>query len=55
MGFMMWLAQVFPTDTVSLNLITNVKQDLVGWGVAIIGVFLIVLASRVIKRLAYGR
>lgn len=44
-------AQVFPVDTASTTTITNVKADLVAWGVVFIGVALTIYAYRRVKSL----
>ncbi|MEO5955988.1 MAG: hypothetical protein ABIR36_09910 [Nitrospiraceae bacterium] len=48
------LAQVYPPDTASLNIITSIKSDLLGWGFVIIGVSLGLVCVRIITRLVYG-
>jgi hypothetical protein len=45
------LAQVFPVDATSTTTITNVKADLIAWGVAFIGVALTVFAYKRVKAL----
>ena len=45
------LAQVFPVDTASTTTITNVKADLIAWGVVFIGVALTVFAYKRVKAL----
>ncbi len=45
------MAQVFPVDTASTTTITNVKADIVAWGVVFIGVALTIYAYRRIKGL----
>ncbi|SLM49920.1 exported protein of unknown function [Nitrospira japonica] len=44
-------AQVFPVDATSTTTITNVKADLIAWGVAFIGVALTVFAYKRVKAL----
>ena len=45
------MAQVFPVDTASTTTITNVKADLIAWGVVFIGVALTVFAYKRVKSL----
>lgn len=45
------MAQVFPVDVASTTTISNVKADIVAWGVVFIGVALTVYAYRRIKAL----
>jgi len=45
------MAQVFPVDTATTTVITNVKADIVAWGVVFIGVALTIFAYRRIKSL----
>ncbi|HJT22061.1 MAG TPA: hypothetical protein VJ746_16425 [Nitrospira sp.] len=45
------MAQVFPVDATSTTTITNVKADLIAWGVAFIGVALTVFAYKRVKAL----
>ena len=40
------MAQVFPVDPVSQVLIDATKADVVAWGVALIAIALIIMASR---------
>lgn len=47
----MALAQVFPVDTASTTTISNVKADLVAWGVVFIGVALTIYAYKRVKSL----
>ena len=45
------LAQVFPVDTASTTTISNVKADIVAWGVVFIGVALTIYAYKRVKSL----
>ena len=45
-------ASVFPVDTASSTLITDLKTDLVTWAVAFMGVVLTIYAYRKIKSIA---
>ena len=45
------MAQVFPVDTATTTVITNVKADIVAWGVVFIGVALTIFAYKRIKSL----
>jgi len=45
------LAQVFPVDTASTTTISNVKADIVDWGVVFIGVALTIYAYKRVKSL----
>ena len=45
------MAQVFPVDTASTTVISNVKADIVAWGVVFIGVALTIFAYKRIKSL----
>ena len=44
-------AQVFPVDTASTTTISNVKADIVAWGVVFIGVALTIYAYKRVKSL----
>jgi len=44
-------AQVFPVDTASTTVLTNVKADIVAWGIVFISVLLTVYAYHKIKSL----
>ena len=44
-------AQVFPVDTASTTVISNVKADIVAWGVVFISVLLTVYAYHKVKGL----
>jgi len=44
-------AQVFPVDTASTTVISNVKADIVAWGVVFIGVLLTIYAYKKVKGL----
>ena len=44
-------AQVFPVDTASTTVLTNVKADIVAWGVVFISVLLTVYAYHKVKSL----
>jgi hypothetical protein len=50
-GAQMALAQVFPVDTASTTTISNVKADIVAWGVVFIGVALTIYAYKRVKSL----
>ncbi len=45
------MAQVFPVDTASTTTISNVKADIVAWGVVFIGVALTIYAYKRVKSL----
>ncbi|MDH4084705.1 MAG: major capsid protein [Nitrospira sp.] len=45
------LAQGFPVDTASTTTISNVKADIVAWGVVFIGVALTIYAYKRVKSL----
>ena len=45
------MAQVFPVDTATTTVITNVRADIVAWGVVFIGVALTIFAYKRIKSL----
>ena len=45
------MAQVFPVDAASTTTITNVKADIVAWGVVFIGVALTIYAYKRVKSL----
>jgi len=45
------LAQVFPVDTASTTTISNVKADIVAWGVVFISVLLTIYAYKKVKGL----
>ena len=45
------MAQVFPVDTATTTVISNVKADIVAWGVVFIGVALTIFAYKRIKSL----
>ncbi len=45
------MAQVFPVDTASTTTISNVKSDIVAWGVVFISVALTIFAYKRIKSL----
>lgn len=45
-------AAVFPVDTASTTLITDLKTDLVAWAVAFMGVVLTIYAYRKVKSIA---
>ena len=45
------MAQVFPVDTATTTVISNVKSDIVAWGVVFIGVALTIFAYKRIKSL----
>ena len=45
------VAQVFPVDTASTTTISNVKADIVAWGVVFIGVALTIYAYKRVKSL----
>lgn len=47
------LAQVFPVDTASTTVISNVKADIVAWGVVFIGVALTIYAYKRVKSLVH--
>jgi hypothetical protein len=47
------LAQVFPVDTASTTTISNVKADIVAWGVVFIGVALTIYAYNRVKSLVH--
>ncbi|NGZ03243.1 MAG: hypothetical protein CV090_09365 [Nitrospira sp. WS238] len=47
------LAQVFPVDTASTTTISNVKADIVAWGVVFIGVALTIYAYKRVKSLVH--
>ena len=49
----MAMAQVFPVDTASTTTISNVKADLVAWGVVFIGVALTIFAYKRVKSLVH--
>ena len=44
-------AQVFPVDTASTTVISNVKDDIVAWGVVFISVLLTIYAYKKVKSL----
>jgi hypothetical protein len=44
-------AQVFPVDTASTTVLTNVKADIVAWGVVFISVLLTIYAYKKVKGL----
>jgi hypothetical protein len=44
-------AQVFPVDTASTTVLTNVKADIVAWGVVFISVLLTIYAYKKVKSL----
>ena len=44
-------AQVFPVDTASTTVISNVKADIVAWGVVFISVLLTIYAYKKVKSL----
>lgn len=50
-----FLAQAFPPDPVSLNLITNIKQDVIGWAYVLIVAPLTILAVRKIILMVQAR
>ena len=45
------MAQVFPVDAATTATITNVKGDIVAWGVVFIGVALTIFAYKRVKSL----
>ena len=45
------MAQVFPVDTASTTTITNLKADIIAWGVVFIGVAIALFAFKRIKSL----
>ena len=47
------MAQVFPVDTATTTVISNVKADIVAWGVVFIGVALTIFAYKRIKSLVH--
>ena len=47
------MAQVFPVDAATTTTITNVKGDIVAWGVVFIGVALTIFAYKRIKSLVH--
>ncbi|GKS66368.1 hypothetical protein YTPLAS72_36720 [Nitrospira sp.] len=47
------LAQVFPVDTASTTTISNVKADIVAWGVVFIGVAPTIYAYKRVKSLVH--
>lgn len=47
------MAQVFPVDTASTTTISNVKADIVAWGVVFIGVALTIYAYKRVKSLVH--
>ncbi len=47
------MAQVFPVDTASTTTISNVKSDIVAWGVVFISVALTIFAYKRIKSLVH--
>jgi hypothetical protein len=47
------MAQVFPVDTATTTVITNVKADIVAWGVVFIGVALTIFAYKRVKSLVH--
>ena len=46
-------AQVFPVDAASTTVITNVKADIVAWGVVFISVLLTIYAYKKVKGLVH--
>ena len=44
-------AQVFPVDAASTTVLTNVKADIVAWGVVFISVLLTIYAYKKVKSL----
>jgi hypothetical protein len=46
-------AQVFPVDTASTTVISNVKADIVAWGVVFISVLLTIYAYKKVKGLVH--
>ena len=47
------MAQVFPVDAATTTVISNVKADIVAWGVVFIGVALTIFAYKRIKSLVH--
>jgi hypothetical protein len=47
------VAQVFPVDTASTTVISNVKADIVAWGVVFISVLLTIYAYKKVKGLVH--
>ena len=47
------MAQVFPVDAATTTTITNVKSDIVAWGVVFIGVALTIFAYKRVKSLVH--
>ena len=45
------MAQVFPVDTASTTTITNLKADIIAWGVVFIGVAIALFAYKRVKSL----
>ena len=46
-------AQVFPVDAASTTVLTNVKADIVAWGVVFISVLLTIYAYKNVKGLVH--
>lgn len=50
----MYLAQVFPVDTASQSLVSGLTADLIEWGIALVGTFLVLYAYDRVRTMIYG-